>query len=82
MFLESRGEELLSKNLYRNFVLHLCNMFDFGVISPVTVYTIVQRLQQLIGNNSDVSKILHESWNAQRKYSLSDDKSKLRKLKH
>ncbi|XP_065211884.1 polycomb protein Suz12 [Planococcus citri] len=67
MFLETRGQELLKKNLYRNFVLHLCNMFDFGLISPVTVYTTVQRLQELIGEGTEISTILRESWSLQRK---------------
>ncbi|KAL1129190.1 hypothetical protein AAG570_013720 [Ranatra chinensis] len=49
MFLQQRAEQLLSKNLYRNFVLHMCNLFDFGLISPVTVYTTVQKLQEMIG---------------------------------
>ncbi|KAK7590161.1 hypothetical protein V9T40_001774 [Parthenolecanium corni] len=66
MFLESRGQELLRKNLYRNFVLHMCNMFDFGLVSPVTVYTTIQRLQEMIGEGTEISTILRESWSLQR----------------
>ncbi len=66
MFLEARGQELLKKNLYRNFVLHMCNLFDFGLISPVTVYTTIQRLQELIGEGTEISTILRESWSLQR----------------
>lgn len=66
MFLKARGQELLKKNLYRNFVLHMCNLFDFGLVSPVTVYKTIQQLQELIGENTEISKILHESWSLQR----------------
>lgn len=66
MFLEMRGQELLRKNLYRNFVLHMCNLFDFGLISAVTVYTTIQRLQELIGEGTEISTILRESWKLQR----------------
>ena len=66
LFLERRGQELLKKNLYRNFVLHMCNLFDFGLISAVTVYTTIQRLQELISEGTEVSTILRESWKVQR----------------
>lgn len=73
MFLEMRGQELLRKNLYRNFVLHMCNLFDFGLISAVTVYTTVQRLQELIGEGTEISTILRESWRLQRSRWLKTD---------
>lgn len=67
MFLEARGQELLLKNLYRNFVLHMCSLFDFGLVSPVTLYTTIQRLQDLIGESGEVKEILQNSWQAQRR---------------
>ncbi|RZF43138.1 hypothetical protein LSTR_LSTR012558 [Laodelphax striatellus] len=68
MFLKDRGHELLMKNLYRNFVLHMCNLFDFGLVSPVTVYTVVQNLRDMLGTEqgADASKLLQDSWQAQR----------------
>lgn len=45
MLLESKGKELVTKNLYRNFILHMCSLFDFGLISPENFYTTVQKLQ-------------------------------------
>jgi len=71
MFLESKGKELLLKNLYRNFVLHMCSLFDFGLVSPVTLYTTIQRLQDLIGDSGEVKEILQNSWQAQRRHWLS-----------
>ncbi|KAJ9575928.1 hypothetical protein L9F63_007240, partial [Diploptera punctata] len=68
MFLEAKGQELLMKNLYRNFVLHMCSLFDFGLISPVTLYTTIQRLQDLIGDSGAGKEILQNSWHAQRRH--------------
>lgn len=48
MFLDMKGKELLQKNLYKNFVLHLCNFFDYGLISPETLYKTIQKLQRIL----------------------------------
>ncbi|XP_029161266.1 polycomb protein suz12-B [Nylanderia fulva] len=68
MFLESKGKELLMKNLYRNFVLHMCSLFDFGLISPVILYQTIQKLQEIMkegGEDGDVRKVLQKSHEAQ-----------------
>lgn len=68
MFLETKGKELLMKNLYRNFVLHMCSLFDFGLISPVILYQTIQKLQEIMkegGENGDVRKVLQKSHEAQ-----------------
>ncbi|XP_011861500.1 PREDICTED: polycomb protein suz12-B [Vollenhovia emeryi] len=68
MFLENKGKELLMKNLYRNFVLHMCSLFDFGLISPVILYQTIQKLQEIMkegGENGDVRKVLQKSHEAQ-----------------
>lgn len=63
MFLQVKGKELLLKNLYRNFVLHLCSLFDFGLISPVTLYNTVKRLQEMAGEtgSGQIRAVLRES---------------------
>uniref|UniRef100_A0A1B6DHJ5 Uncharacterized protein n=1 Tax=Clastoptera arizonana TaxID=38151 RepID=A0A1B6DHJ5_9HEMI len=77
MFLQARGKDLLLKNLYRNFVLHMCNLFDFGLISPATVYTTIQNLQKLIGGaDGDESKVLQDSCTAQRQHWLQEGANK------
>lgn len=71
MFLESKGKELLMKNLYRNFVLHMCSLFDFGLISPVILYQTIQKLQEIMkegGEDGDVRKVLQKSHEAQVEY--------------
>lgn len=68
MFLENKGKELLMKNLYRNFVLHMCSLFDFGLISPVILYQTIQKLQEIMkegGEDGDVRKVLQKSHEAQ-----------------
>ncbi|MPC88201.1 Polycomb protein Su(z)12 [Portunus trituberculatus] len=45
MFLETHGAELLRKNLYRNFVLHMISLHDFGLIGTGVVYRCVLQLQ-------------------------------------
>lgn len=68
MFLESKGKELLMKNLYRNFVLHMCSLFDFGLISPVILYQTIQKLQEIMkegGEDGDVRRVLQKSHEAQ-----------------
>lgn len=68
MFLETKGKELLMKNLYRNFVLHMCSLFDFGLISPVILYQMIQKLQEIMkegGEDGDVRKVLQNSHEAQ-----------------
>lgn len=47
MFVEAHGEELLSRNLYRNYVLHLVSLYEFGVMGAGAVYTNIRQLQDL-----------------------------------
>ncbi|XP_058792791.1 polycomb protein suz12-B isoform X2 [Phymastichus coffea] len=68
MFLETKGKELLMKNLYRNFVLHMSSLFDFGLISPVILYQTIQKLQDLMkeeGEDGGIRKVLQKSHAAQ-----------------
>lgn len=66
MFLETKGKELLMKNLYRNFVLHMCSLFDFGLISGVILYQTIQNLQEIMKEGGeDLRKVLQKSHEAQ-----------------
>ncbi|KAK6630889.1 hypothetical protein RUM44_003059 [Polyplax serrata] len=71
MFIKSKGDQLVKKNLYRNFVLHVCNLFDFGLISSQTVYMIIRQLQDLIKKDPEHSRLLKKTWTTQRKNWLS-----------
>ena len=48
MFIEEKGREVLAKGLYRNFVLHVCNLFEFGVLGPGHVFTAIHRMQKFV----------------------------------
>uniref|UniRef100_A0A182S8X4 Uncharacterized protein n=1 Tax=Anopheles maculatus TaxID=74869 RepID=A0A182S8X4_9DIPT len=45
MFIDLRGRELMARNLYRNFVLHMCSMFDFGLVSADVMQRIIRKLR-------------------------------------
>lgn len=65
MFVQHKGKELLLKNLYRNFVVHMCSLFDFGLVSAVCLYNTIQKLQDLVGEMGAIRNVLKESRDAQ-----------------
>ncbi|CAH1115739.1 unnamed protein product [Psylliodes chrysocephalus] len=65
MFVQHKGKELLLKNLYRNFVVHMTSLFDFGLVSAVCLYTTLQKLQELVGDSGPIRNILKQSREAQ-----------------
>ncbi|KAM3966249.1 LOW QUALITY PROTEIN: polycomb protein Su(z)12 [Aphomia sociella] len=66
MFLQMKGKELLEKNLYRNFILHMCSLHDFGLLSPIALYQTVQMLNQMLADNAEAKEKMRESLRAQR----------------
>ena len=44
-FIDEHAKHIAERNLFRNFVVHCCNLFDFGVIGPAYVFTAVVRMQ-------------------------------------
>ncbi|XP_037042961.1 polycomb protein Su(z)12-like [Bradysia coprophila] len=61
MFIELKGKELLQKDLYNNFTLHLCNLFDYGIISPEDYYNSIQKLKKLLSNDDDGRKVITDA---------------------
>lgn len=47
MFIEQHGRTILTQSLYKNFLLHICNLFDYGLISASVVYHTMHQLNQL-----------------------------------
>lgn len=68
MFLQMKGKELLEKNLYRNFILHMSSLHDFGMLSPVALYQTVQMLNQLLTDKLEAKEKMRLSLNAQREH--------------
>ncbi|XP_045464922.1 polycomb protein SUZ12 [Harmonia axyridis] len=65
MFVQQKGKELLLRNLYKNFVVHMSNLFDFGLVSAVCMYTTIQKLQEMVAETMALSTVLKESREAQ-----------------
>lgn len=65
MFVEHKGKELLLKNLYRNFVVHMCSLFDFGLVSAVCLYNTLKKLQEMVRETAAIRAVLRESREAQ-----------------
>ena len=64
-FIEEKGAELIEKNLFRNFVLHCCNLFEFGVIGPPSVFMSISRMPKLLQEQSPASRV-SQDWLMQR----------------
>lgn len=67
-FLQMKGKELLEKNLYRNFILHMCSLHDFGLLSPVALYQTNQMLNQMLADNAEAKEKMRVSIKAQREH--------------
>ncbi|KAK9885895.1 hypothetical protein WA026_013769 [Henosepilachna vigintioctopunctata] len=65
MFVQQKGKELLLRNLYKNFVVHMSNLFDFGLLSAVCLYTTIQKLQDMVAETGALRTVLKESREAQ-----------------
>lgn len=70
MFLDMKGRELLQKNLYRNFVLHMCSLFDYGLVSPEVVYKTIQKLQSILSRYPEGRKVISQSRESQLEFWL------------
>ena len=44
-FIDEHALHIAERNLFRNFVVHCCNLFEFGVIGPAYVFKAVARMQ-------------------------------------
>lgn len=67
-FLKEHGEELLRKNLYRNFILHLCNLFDYGLLSPEMLCKTVEKLQLLLVKHNECRQVILTAGDTQKDY--------------
>ena len=44
-FIDEHALHIAERNLFRNFVVHCCNLFEFGVIGPAYVHAAIARMQ-------------------------------------
>lgn len=75
-FVEKHGEFILANNLKRNCIIHLSNLFDYGLISDADLYKCVQRLQIFLVKNQSLRDVLVQRHDEQMKYSMLKSKPK------
>ncbi|XP_053669374.1 polycomb protein suz12 [Anopheles marshallii] len=68
MFIDLRGRELMARNLYRNFVLHMCSMFDFGLVSADVMQRIIRKLRKIPANDTELQQMVKQSRTEQMNY--------------
>uniref|UniRef100_A0A182MZG6 Uncharacterized protein n=1 Tax=Anopheles dirus TaxID=7168 RepID=A0A182MZG6_9DIPT len=68
MFIDLRGRELMARNLYRNFVLHMCSMFDFGLVSADVMQRIIRKLRKIPATDAELQQSLKQSRAEQMSY--------------
>lgn len=59
-FVSARGEEILSRNLYKNFIIHLCNLNDYHLISAKDIHKCTQMIREILVKNEIVRNIVAE----------------------
>lgn len=70
MFLDANGHEIIRKNIYRNFILHMCSLFDYGLVSPEALYKTVQKLQGILSKYAEGQELMSRQREQQLKYWL------------
>jgi len=60
-FVDRYGKEIIEKNLYRNFILHLTNLYDFGLLPANGFHNTVQSLHTQMKENN-TAPLLRDAW--------------------
>lgn len=68
MFIDMRGRELWVRNLYRNFVLHMSSMFDFGLVSADVMQRTIRKLRKILLNDVELQQQIRKSREQQMSY--------------
>ena len=61
-FVHDYGAQIVEKNLYRNFLLHLVNLNDFNILSRTHLLQTMELLDQLRKSESEDSSICSLAW--------------------
>lgn len=48
MFIDLHAKELFDRNLYKNFVLHMCNLSDYSLLTPDALHKTIQKFQRAL----------------------------------
>lgn len=54
-FIDLHSLEIVQKNLYKNFILHLTSLLDFGILNQSSLAEMISRSQEVVRNDSSSS---------------------------
>lgn len=58
MFVKEHGEFIITNNLYRNFIVHLSNLFDYGLLTDKQHFGAVKALQATLLSNRSLVNLM------------------------
>lgn len=64
-FIDDCGEQILRENLYRNFMLHVCNLCGFGLLSAREAANCVRSLQRILVREEKIREIVFSRFREQ-----------------
>lgn len=65
-FIKTHGQTIIANHLYRNCIIHLSNLFDYGLISAKEHYKAVKQLHEILIRNRTLCDILKQRIDEQR----------------
>ncbi|XP_055296181.1 polycomb protein Su(z)12-like [Sitodiplosis mosellana] len=65
-FIKMHGHSIIANNLYRNCIIHLSNLFDYGLISAKDHFRAVRTLHELLTRDSTLCDFLKQRTEQQR----------------
>lgn len=77
-FVQIHGEQILRKNLYRNCLVHISNLSDFGLIASSDAYNSIIYLHSILAKNSEIREIVANRLKEQQKFTTHNIQPKLK----
>lgn len=65
-FIDIHGEFIIKNHLYRNFIIHLSNLFDYGLISAKEQFNAIRKLHAIVIHNRSLCDVLRGRIDEQR----------------
>lgn len=67
-FIQTHGEFIVANHLYRNCIIHLTNLFDYGLLSVKEHYKATNAMHAILRRNRSLVNVLKERIEEQRNY--------------
>lgn len=68
IFVETHGEFIMANNLYRNCIIHLSNLFDYGLISAKDQFKAIKKLHGILVRNHTICDVFKARIEQQREH--------------